>query len=179
MLKKLIYFIFRSIFYMILTLVILAIGGLTALYAFQNIFAVPDTTVPSVMNDDLKIAQEKINSAGLKIAVAGEEYNSQVSENRIIKQKPIPGSTIKENREVEVLLSRGMKYESVEIPNLQNKEFEEAVSLIEEYDLVLGRVTHAHHFSIQKDHVIAQVPAPGEKLLENKTINLLVSSGKY
>ena len=179
MIKKMVFFIFKSISFLLLAIVIIAIGGLSALYVFQNIFAVPDTIVPSVIGDNLKTAQEKINSTGLKIVVEKEEYNRQVEENHIIAQNPVPNSKIKENREVKIVLSKGKKVELIEIPDLQNMRLDEAISLIEENGMILGRVTVTHHFSVPKDRIISQVPAPGDILSDAKTINLLVSDGKY
>lgn len=179
MIKKIFYFIFHSISFLLFILLILAIAGLSALYVFQNLFAVSDTTVPSVIYDDLEIAQEKINNARLKIIISKEEYNPQVAEGYIIEQKPEPGTVIKENREVEVILSKGKNLIAITIPDLQNKTLDEAISLIEEYGLVLGRVTLTNHFSIPKDQVITQIPAPGDMLLEDKRINLLISNGHY
>ena len=63
------------------------------------------------------------------------------SKNHIIEQNPIPDSKIKENREVKIVLSKGKKVELIEIPDLQNMSLNEAISLIEENGLILGRVT--------------------------------------
>jgi len=179
MIKKVFCIILKSMTFLLLFLFIIAIGGLSALLVFQNIFSVPNVTVPSVVNDHIDVAQEKIYNAGLKIIVSGEEYNTQTAKNTIIKQKPDPGFVIKKNREVEVTLSKGRKILDLTVPDLKNKNIDEAVSIIEAYGLVLGRVTFTNHFSIPKDQVIAQVPEPGDISSEDNKVNLLISRGNY
>jgi len=179
MIEKIFYTVFKSIASLIIFLCIFIVGGLSALFIFQNIFSVPDTVVPSVIHENLETAQEMIYNAGLKIIISGEEHNNQIPKNLIIKQKPISDSVIKENREVKVILSKGRKFVTITIPNLKNKNYDEAVSIIKEYGLILGRVTLTNHFSIPKDQVITQIPEPGDILGEDKKINLLVSNGPY
>ncbi|MEA1939188.1 MAG: PASTA domain-containing protein [Candidatus Caldatribacteriota bacterium] len=177
--KKIFYSIFGSIASIFLILFIITAGGLSALLLFQNIFSVSDTTVPSVINDNIETAQRKIYASGLKIVISGEEFNNQIPKNIIIRQSPNQGTIIKQNREVKVVISKGKKLVSVTIPDLKNKQLKEAVSIIKEYNLILGRVTYTNHFSAAKDTVIAQVPESGNRAVENKKINLLVSKGNY
>ena len=179
MIKKIIYIIFKSIAFLLFFLFIFIVGGLSALFLYQNLFSVPDAIVPSVVYDNIEIAQEKIYAAGLKIIISGEEYNNQVKEKLIIKQKPNPNSVIKKNREVEVVLSKGRNFLTITIPDLKNKSLDEAISIIKEYGLDLGKITLTNHFSIPKDQVITQIPEPGETLVKDKKINLLVSDGPY
>jgi len=68
---------------------------------------------------------------------------------------------------------------SLNIPDLRNKELKEATAIIEEFGLILGRITHTNHFSVPKDMVIAQTPEPGNVNSNSKNVNLLVSKGPY
>ncbi len=143
------------------------------------LFDVSDTVVPSVIGDELNVAQEKLYDAGLKIYVSGEEFNERISRNKIIIQDPASGAKVKMNREVYVVVSKGSKVISLNIPDLRNKEIKEAIALIEEYSLILGRITYTNHFSVPKDVVIAQNPEPGDINTNSKNVNLLVSKGPY
>ena len=127
----------------------------------------------------MEVAQEKLYKAGLQIKVAGEEFNDKIAQNSIIKQDPIARSIVKEHREVNVVVSKGGKFFTVNIPDLRNKELKEAITIIQEYGLTLGKITYTSHFSIPKEKVIAQVPEPGDINTKDKTVNLLVSKGPY
>ncbi|MBA3061380.1 MAG: PASTA domain-containing protein [Atribacteria sp.] len=175
--------IFRFIFKSFLTpaFIIFAViaGVVCAFLVFQNMFDVSDTVVPSVIGDELNIAQEKLYDAGLKIYVSGEEFNEGISQNKIITQDPASGAKVKKNREIYVVVSKENKVIALDIPDLRNKELKEATALIEEYGLILDKITYTNHFSVPKDVVIAQTPEPGNINSNSKNVNLLVSKGPY
>jgi len=175
--------IFHSIFKtsLITAFIIFAViaGVVCAFLVFQNVFDVSDAVVPSVIGDELNIAQEKLYNAGLKIYVSSEEFNERISPNKIINQDPASGAKVKMNREVYVVVSKRGKVMTLDIPDLRNKELDEATALIEESGLILGRITYTYHFTVPKDIVIAQTPEPGNVNLGSKEVNLLVSKGPY
>ena len=175
--------IFRFILKLFITtafVIFIIIAGMTcAFLVFQKVFDVPTTNVPSIVGDELKVAQDKLYNAGLKIYVSSEEFNEKISQNKIISQNPASGSKVKKNREIYVVVSTGSKVMIVNIPDLRNKELKEATALIEEYGLILGRITYTNHFTVPKDVVIAQTPEPGNVNTITKNINLLVSKGSY
>ncbi|MBU4562334.1 PASTA domain-containing protein [bacterium] len=175
--------IFRVIFKSFLTtafIIFAVIAGATcAFLVFQNVFDVSDTVVPSVIGDELNIAQEKLYDAGLKIYISGEEFDERIPQNKIIAQDPASGAKVKKNREIYVVVSKGSKVIALDIPDLRNKELKEATALIEEYGLILDKITYTNHFSVPKDVVIAQTPEPGNINSNSKNVNLLVSKGPY
>ncbi len=176
---KIFRFIFKSFLTTAFIIFVVGAGGLSAFLVYQNMFDVSDTVVPSVIGDELKVAQEKLYDAGLKIYISGEEFDERISQNRIITQDPASGAQVKMNREVYVVASKGNKVFTLTIPDLKNKELGEATALIEEVGLILGRITYTNHFSVPKDMVIAQTPEPGNLKTNNKEVGLLVSKGPY
>ena len=176
---KIFRFIFKSFLTTVFIIFVVGAGVFTALLAFQNMFDVSDTVVPSVIGDELNVAQEKLYDAGLKIYVSGEEFDERISRNKITAQDPASGAKVKKNREIYVVVSKGSKVIALNIPDLKNKELKEATVIIEEYDLILGRITYTNHFTVPKDVVIAQIPEPGNINSNSKDVNLLVSKGPY
>ena len=172
-------FIFKSFLTTALIIFVVIAGATCAFLVFQNVFDVSNTVVPSVIGDELNIAQEKLYDAGLKIYVSGEEFNESISQNKIIDQDPASGVKVKKNREIYVVVSKGSEVIALNIPDLRNKELREATALIEENGLTLGRVTYTNHFTVPKDVVIAQTPEPGNVTSSSKEVNLLVSKGPY
>ena len=172
-------FIFKSFATIIIIISVVGAGSLSAFLLFQNVFDVSDTTVPSVVGNELKAAQEKLYQAGLKIYVSGEEFNEKISQNKIIFQDPVSGAKVKKNREVKVVVSKGSKVIALNIPDLKNKELKDAAATIEEYGLILDKITYTSHFTVPKDVVISQTPDPGNVNTNNKKVNLLVSKGPY
>jgi len=177
--ENIFHFILKSFFTVIFIIFIVGAGVLSGFLVYENAFYVRDTIVPSVVGDELKVAQKKLYEAGLKINISGEEFNEKITQNKVIKQDPISGKKIKKNREVNVIISKGIKIISLTIPDLKNKELKEAISILEEYKLKLGRITYTYHFTIPKDKIIAQMPEPGKVTSNSNTVNLLVSKGHY
>lgn len=176
---KIFRFILKSFATTVFIIFVVGAGALSAFLVFQNIFDVSDTVVPSVIGDELKVAQEKLYNAGLKIYVSGEEFDEKISRNKIITQDPSSGAKVKENRKIYVEVSKGSKVIALNIPDLRNKELKEATAIIEEFGLILGRITYTNHFTIPKNVVITQTPEPGNINSNNKNVNLLVSKGPY
>jgi len=176
---KIFRFIFKSFLTTVFIIFVVGAGALSALLAFQNMFDVSDTVVPSVIGDELNVAQEKLYDTGLKIYVSGEEFDERISRNKIIAQDPAGGAKVKNNREIYVVVSKGRKVITLTIPDLKNKELKEATVIIEEFGLILGKITYTNHFSVPKDVVIAQTPEPGNINSNSKNVNLLVSKGPY
>lgn len=172
-------FIFKSFATIIIIISVVGAGSLSAFLLFQNMFDVSDTVVPSVIGDELNIAQGKLYDAGLKIYVSGEEFNERISQNKIIFQDPVSGAKVKKDREVKVVVSKGSKVIALNIPDLKNKELKDATATIEEYGLILDKITYTSHFTVPKDVVISQTPDPGNVNTNNKKVNLLVSKGPY
>jgi len=176
---KIFRFIFKSFFTTAFIIFVMGAGATGAFLVFQNMFDVSDTVVPSVIGDELNVAQEKLYGAGLKIYVSGEEFDERISRNKIITQNPASGAKVKMNREVYVVVSKGSKIMALNIPDLKNKELKEATVIIEEFGLILGRITYTNHFTVPKDVVITQNPEPGNINSNSKNVNLLVSKGPY
>jgi len=176
---KIFRFIFKSFLTTAFIIFVVGAGAFTAFLVFQNMFDVSDTVVPSVIGDELNVAQEKLYDAGLKIYVSGEEFDERISRNKIIAQDPASGAKVKKNREIYVVVSKGSKVIALTIPDLKNKELKEAAVIIEEFGLILSRITYTNHFSVPKDMVIAQTPEPGNINSNSKDVNLLVSKGPY
>ena len=176
---KIFRFILKSFVVTTFIIFVVGAGALSAFLVFQNMFDVSDTVVPSVIGDELNVAQEKLYDAGLKIYVSGEEFDERISRNKIITQDPASGAKVKMNREVYVVVSKGGKVMALNIPDLKNKKLKEATVIIEEFGLILGRITYTNHFTVPKDVVITQNPEPGNINSNSKNVNLLVSKGPY
>lgn len=176
---RVLYILLRPFTILFFLIFFIGAGGLCAFLIFQEVFYVPDTVVPSVIGNNLEVAQEKLNTAGLQIKISGEEFNENFFQNSVIKQDPLAGSKVKKQREIYVVVSKGGKSYTINIPDLRNKELKEAISIIRENGLTLGKVTYTNHFSIPKESIIAQVPEPGNVTTKDKIVNLLVSKGSY
>lgn len=177
--KSIFNFIIKFLGTVVVIILIIGLGTLTAFLLFEHIYYVGETIVPEVVGDSLSVAQQKLYKANLKISISAEEFDDQIPQNHILKQDPAAGTKLKQRREIKVVVSKGEKRVTINIPDVRNKNLEEAINIIKESGLTVGKVAYVSHFSIPKNKVISQTPEPGRAILEDNTINLLVSLGNY
>ncbi|MFP4453559.1 MAG: PASTA domain-containing protein, partial [Desulfobacterales bacterium] len=93
------------------------IAGLSAFFTLSFVIKSEDTVkVPELEGKNTVEALEILTELGLNTKVRGSEYSDIVSKNHIIKQNPAPGETIKKNRDVTLVISKGQ--EAVTVPDL-------------------------------------------------------------
>ena len=63
--------------------------------------------VPDVTGSFQALAEVALSREGLRIGPVEREYSDEVPSNRVISQRPEPGSTVPEGREVRLVVSRG------------------------------------------------------------------------
>lgn len=157
--------------YSALAAAIAAVGGylLVSLVVERS----PDVTVPDVTGLGLSDAMEKLNSQGLDLEVRGFVYSDEVSESRVVRQKPEAGRVVRASRGVGIVLSRGSERHPV--PDVRGLPLEDARIQIEQAEL-RGQVAVRMHAGPEGE-VVAQGEEPGRKLSKGATVPLVVSSG--
>jgi serine/threonine-protein kinase len=153
------------------TVVVLLFAYITfKLLSFSRTVDVPDLSGKSLVE-----VNELLSQKGLNLKVEGEDYDSDVPAGHIIRQDLPFGSRVKEQRSVRVFVSKGPRVQSV--PSVVGESLDKAGAVLLQNGLKIAKVIRVHSTSAEKDRVIAQKPAPGEKIAEK--ITLVVSSGHY
>jgi serine/threonine-protein kinase len=140
------------------------------LLSFSRTVDVPDLSGKSLIE-----ANEIISKKGLNLKIEGEDYDSTIASGYILRQDVPPGSRVKEQRGIKVILSKGPRVQS--IPPVIGESLDKAESIFLQNGLKVARVIRVHSNTMEKDKVIAQKPGPDEKIAER--ITLVVSSGPY
>ena len=70
--------ILKSLVSIIFIIFIVLAGGVSAFIIYQNVYSVPNTVVPSIIGEELKVAQEKLYNAGLQIKVSSDEFDEKI-----------------------------------------------------------------------------------------------------
>lgn len=149
--------------------------GVLGLRALENFWRVDEVTVPNVVESSLSDAIEALDAAGLKYyEVVGHEFHETIPENHVIRQSPANGRVVKQNRQIDLTLSKGP--DLVEVPSLEGKDKREAESELQALGLepeleYQTSETHAYGFVIRQD------PLPGNKIARKHKVHLIVSTG--
>ncbi len=165
----------------IYTTIVLAVCG--AVFASFTWFALVDAVrgdivvVPDVIGMPLPEARATLNAAGLKSSVGSERsvYSDFVPRGAVAVQDPAPESHVKFARQVEIILSRGSRKES--IPDLTGLNVEEAAEVTRSYQMRLTGIVRMHDRR-PAGTVVAQTPAPGGSGIVDNRIKLLISEGE-
>lgn len=130
--------------------------------------------VPALIGKEVVYALEVLTDLGLNTKVKGSEFSPDVPKHHIIDQAPLPGSEIKQGRDVRLVISKGAR--TVIMPNLAGMRLPMANILIAENDLHPGNKSYTFH-STPRDQILSQFPPPGKVGLRGDTIALLISAG--
>jgi serine/threonine-protein kinase len=152
------------------------VAGISAYLTLTLIIKSEDTViVPSLEGKNVVYALELLTELELNTKVKGSEYTSDIPKSHVVFQEPQPGSEIKKGRDVKIIISKGPK--TVSMPNLISLSMQQANIILEENDMCQGELSRTYKTEIEKDGIIAQVPAAGAVIARGTCIDLLVSRG--
>lgn len=159
-----------------LGLVFLLVAGISAYLTLTLIIKSEDTViVPDLVGKDVASALERLTDLQLNTKVRGSQYSQEFPKNHVIFQDPEPGSEIKKDRDVRIIISKGPK--NILMPNLVALSLHQARMIMEENGITQSLVSHTYSHKVEKDHIIAHVPAAGSMITRGASVNLLLSLG--
>ena len=153
------------------------IAGISAYLTLTLIIKSEDTViVPQLEGKDVVYALEILTELELNTKVKGSEYTGDIPKNHVVFQEPQPGSEIKKGRDVKIIISKGPK--TFAMPHLLGLSIQQADIILEENDMCRGEFSRTYHLQMEKDFVLAQVPASGTVVSRGTCADLLVSLGQ-
>lgn len=120
-------------------------------------------------------ARAAIKDAGMEVGSVTESYSSSVKEGFVISQSPSSGTKVAKGTSVSFVISKGP--ESITMPNLLGKDYEEAKEILEEAGLAVGNVTKDYSSTYDKDEVMKQSVKADKKVDAGTKIDLVISQG--
>ena len=172
-----------SIFIGLVILFALSLGGTILALNLTNPAEVDMPNVVGLSQDE---AKQEVESANLGFEVAKEEYNKDVPEGYVISQKlkddlgdftTTPGSKkVKEGKDtiIQVIISKGQ--EKTTVPNVEGKERDEAIKMLEDANLV-AEVVEETSKTVKEGYVISQETDPNTEAFAGDTVKIHVSTG--
>ncbi|MBP2653049.1 MAG: prkC [Firmicutes bacterium] len=145
-----------------------------AFLAFGKFWSLSEVTVPNVVGKQAEAAKTIITNENLRVSVS-MEFNDKIPAGIVISQNPEAGTTVKEQRTVNIVVSKGV--EVAVVPELKGLSRRDAELQIKNAGLVLGRVDEQFAADAPQDTVISQNPRPSAQVNKGTTIDLVVSKG--
>lgn len=131
-------------------------------------------SVPEVQGLVLTEAEQMLTKSGLKckpVYVTSEEFPV----NTVILQNPEAETEIRKDDTVLLTVSSGPS--AMDMPDLQNKSYQDAVGLLNTMGISQITTERVPNAEFPLDSVISQQPAAGEKISKDVTVTVTVSGG--
>lgn len=153
---------------------LLATVAIAAYITIAVLVPAESVTVPEVVGVRIEDALFLLSEKNLSVKVVDIKFSGEVPENFVISQFPAPETKVRENRNVELVISGGA--EKLIISELVGMKLREAKVHLSGRGVNSINVSYIFSEASQ-DVVIAQDPPAGFKMARGEGINLLVSAG--
>jgi beta-lactam-binding protein with PASTA domain len=156
---------------------VIALGALTAVIVIRLTVTREGVVVPELIGKDLVAALELANKQGLSLKVVDRAFSTSVPSSQIISQDPRPGSWMRPEAIIRVVVSKGVG--EVVVPAVHGTSWRDAKSTLERYGLRVGEIYRVHSARVARDTVIAQSPPASSRVMKGGTVALLASDGSW
>jgi serine/threonine-protein kinase len=155
--------------------VLLALGIVSGHLTFQLLSFSRTINVPDLRGKGMMDANDILRKNGLHIRLEGEDYDTAIPQGNIIRQDILPGSKVKEGREIGIVLSKGPKIQYV--PDIVGQPLDRAEAILKEKGIQIGKILYVHSEKTSKNVVLAQRPETNESGAD--VFSILVSLGDF
>ncbi|MEO7351532.1 MAG: Stk1 family PASTA domain-containing Ser/Thr kinase [Marmoricola sp.] len=114
--------------------------------------------VPDVRGKTLDDAQQALDGSRLAFGESIERFNEKVATGRVIGTDPAPGTSLRRNTAVDVLVSKGPR--PIKIPDYTGKPADSAKLALEKLGFEVN-TTEVNSDTVRKGRVVAQSPDSG------------------
>lgn len=134
--------------------------------------------VPNLRGKTLRDAKFSLEQRGLKLGETVRKNTNEFPSDVVISQIIQPGSKLKKNSSLDLILSDGPFAGDLKIPELTGKTLEDAKKVISDSKLKLGKITYQTNNEIPPGQIIDQYPKFDKSANENTAVDLFVSRKK-
>jgi beta-lactam-binding protein with PASTA domain/serine/threonine protein kinase len=129
--------------------------------------------VPSLRNMTEDEAQAALSKAHLSFGRSVEKYNDKIDKAHVINSSPAPGTWLKRDTAVDLVISRGPS--PVKLQDFTGRSAEGATKWLEDHHLKV-ETSSEYSDDVDEGDVISQDPSKGE-VFRGDTVTLVVSKG--
>jgi len=132
--------------------------------------------VPDVRNKTVDEATSILTRAQLTVPETRRQYSSTIDKNHVITTNPRPGTEVSPHSAVVLIVSDGPA--PVTVPDVRNKPFDQAKSILEALGLHVT-ITKTFDDQVPENSVISTNPPAGATARQGDVITLVVSKGPH
>lgn len=132
-------------------------------------------TVPDLKGKSLIEASALVKEHGLYLRIEGEDFDAAASAGTVMRQDVPSGTSVKQGREIKVLLSKGARVKY--IPDLVGQPLDSVEDILRAKGIKIAKIIYAHSDAVPKDTIIAQRPEANE--MNGDAFSVIVSLGPF
>lgn len=156
-------------------LVLLLFGfAVGAFMAFGKFWSLSEVLVPNVAGKQIDIARNILVEKNLRVSII-ENFNDKVPSGYVVSQNPEAGATVKEQRTITLVVSKGG--EIAVVPDVRGLNRRDAELQIKNAGMTVGRIDEQFTTDVAADIVTGQNPRPPAQISKGTAIDLVVSKG--
>ena len=130
--------------------------------------------VPKLSGRSIRDARYTVEQRNLQIGNIVKKYSNLYPEDVIISQVIQPGSRVKKNTKIDVIVSQGAQLGDIIVPDVTGKTLAEAKKTIEDKKLIVGKITYQPS-DLPTGKVLDQYPRKDKSVSEKSTVDLFVA----
>lgn len=134
--------------------------------------------VPNLKGKSIRDAKFTLEQRGLKLGETVKKNTNEFPADFVISQVVQPGSKLKKNSPIDLILSDGPTIGDLKVPNIIGKNLEEAKKIITDSKLKLGKITYQTNNELPPGQIIDQYPKFDKSANENTSVDLFVARKK-
>jgi|WetSurMetagenome_2_1015567.scaffolds.fasta_scaffold212056_2 eukaryotic-like serine/threonine-protein kinase len=131
--------------------------------------------VPDIENMTERQARNEFKKTGFTIGDVKKIWDEKHDKDLVIHAYPAERTTISRDMKVDIILSKGPKPTSAEMPNIVGETLADAKKKMEECGLKIGTMHYKNDHSLLPGTVISQSIPPGENVPFEKAVTITVS----
>lgn len=160
----------------VLMMMVLAVAGmLSAMTAMRFAIRGQEVEVPDLEGMVQVDALRLLTQRGLGLELDSSRFNDMIPEGQMLGQNPAPGTRVKSDRSVRVLLSLGER--QFPVPEVTGSSFRSAQIMLTQRGLSVGNTVYSHTGGDVAATVVYQRPEAGDIGADDPAVNVLVSLG--
>jgi len=132
-------------------------------------------TLPDVLGLSEKQARIELRKRHFSLGSVRRIFDEDIEVDNVIKMVPGPGTTISREIEVDLFVSDGPQPTHADVPNIIGDPVGDARTRIADAGLRVGTVTYRDNPSLTPGTVLSQSIAPGERVLLESRIDIVVA----
>ena len=160
--------------FVVMSLVLVTVGVMSALTAMRVAIHGRETTVPNFVKLSAAEAERTADSHGLAVTMEGQFYSADIPEGRIVSQQPPPGTRVRRGWRVRLAQSLGVQ--RVVIPDVQGESSRAAELNVRQRGLEIDTIAEAYIPDEPAEQVIAQSPPPAAVGVQSPKVSVLLAT---